>query len=289
MSEPIGFIGLGELGSAIAKRLLATDHKVRVWDIVPEKVDAIVAAGAQRGDKSADIARHCKVVIACVTDTEAVRDVALGQQGLAHAGTQGQIFVDNSTVDPHAAAEMAELLRDRCGMGWIDAPVTGGWTSASRGDLVVMAGGAPEEIDQVRPILSAYAKRITHMGPNGAGQAAKLCNQVIIGATLAGIAEALGLAEKFGLSPADLPDALAGGWADSPLLQDHARRMAAEDYSGSVKIMLKDMDLCRDLSRRLDAPLPVTSLTAELYRKLVADGFDHTGQVGLMLLYKASR
>ena len=261
-------------------------REVVAWDIVDQRIDALVDEGAVRGDSPIDVAERCDLVIACVTDTGAVREVVFGDAGIALAQSPPLVFVDSTTGDPDVASEMAERLHAVTGTHWIDAPVTGGWTGALRGELVVFAGGDPDRIEAVRPVFDDYAKRVVHTGPNGSGQTAKICNQVIIGATLAGVAEALNLAERYGMSPAAMPDILAGGWADSVLLQDHGRRMAAGDYSGSVKGMLEDMDLCRSFGERHHAMMPVTDLSASLYRRLLEHDRETTGQVGLMWLYR---
>ena len=284
----VGLIGLGELGGALVRRLMQRGRAVVAWDIEPKRIESLVAEGAIRAHSPEDVAQSCDVVVACVTDTAAVRDVVFGERGICRAKSPPLVFVDITTGDPGAASEMAKRLHDATGTCWIDAPVTGGWTGALRGELVVFAGGEAEPIDAIRPLLDDYAKRVVHTGPNGSGQAAKICNQVIIGATLVGVAEALNVAERYGMRSADIPDMLAGGWADSVLLQDHGRRMAAGDYSGSVKIMLKDMDLSRSFGRSQRAMMPATDLSANLYRQLLERDQEPTGQVGLMWLYRNS-
>ena len=282
----IGFIGLGELGAALVRRLMQLGRGVVAWDVVDQRVDALVDEGAVRGHSAIDVAERCDLVIACVTDTGAVHEVVFGDAGIALAQSPPRVFVDATTGDPDLASEMAERLHAVTGTHWIDAPVTGGWTGALRGELVVFAGGDSDRIEALRPLFDDYAKRVVHTGPIGSGQTAKICNQVIIGATLAGVAEALNLAERYGMSPAAMPDILTGGWADSVLLQDHGRRMAAGDYSGSARGMLEDMDLCRSLGQRHRAMMPVTDLVASLYLRLLEHDQETTGQVGLMWLYR---
>jgi 3-hydroxyisobutyrate dehydrogenase len=183
--------------------------------------------------------------------------------------------------------EFAERLREESGMGWVDAPVSGGARGAKSGTLVIMAGGEAADVARAEPFMRAYANNISHMGPVGSGQATKACNQMIIGAEVAAIAEALKFAADFGVDAKRLPDCLKGGWADSPILQNHARRMAAGDYAnaGDAHLMLKDMSIACDMGRATGTPMPVANLVASLYTLLIAQGHADTGQIGLMRLY----
>jgi 3-hydroxyisobutyrate dehydrogenase len=284
----IGFIGLGALGGAIATRLQAAGHELRIWG---RKLDTLAAwrdAGAQVMASPAELAAQCDCVILCVTDTAAVEHVVFGDNGVASAARADSVLLDHSTIHPLATCAFATRLHDRCAMQWLDAPVSGGVTGAREGRLVVMAGGDGEVLDRVRPLLAAYSQRVTHMGGSGAGQATKIANQMMIGGNVAVAAEALNYAANFGVAAARLPDALAGGWADSAVLQHHARRMAAADYTGEVSatIMVKDLDIASDLGRETVSPMPVTALVQQLYRQLIAQGDADKGQSGLMWLYK---
>ncbi|MGH8598133.1 MAG: NAD(P)-dependent oxidoreductase, partial [Gammaproteobacteria bacterium] len=200
----------------------------------------------------------------------------------------GSLVLDHSTIHPLVTRALAARLASATGMGWIDAPVTGGVAGATAGRLVVMAGGAPVAIDRLRSIVDSYSQRLTRMGEVGAGQATKIANQMMIGAHVAVVAEALNYIANFGVSAASLPDALAGGWADSAVLQHHARRMVAADYGKEVNaaIMVKDIDIACDLGRATGSPMPITALVQQLYRRLIADGDADKGQSGLMWLYR---
>lgn len=296
MAVRLGFIGLGALGSVIAARLRGAGHELTVWGRRPESVTALAAAGARVAATPAALAGECDVVFLCITDTAAVESVVFGADGIAEGARPGSVLVDHSTIHPLATRAFAARLRAAGGtaggmangMAWVDAPVTGGVIAAREGRLVVMAGGDAAEIERIRPWLASYALRVTHMGPNGAGQATKIANQMIIGAHVAVVAEALNYAANFGVSAPLLPDALAGGWADSAVLQNHARRMAAANYTGDVnaRIMVKDLDIAADMGRETGSPLPVTALVQQMYRQLIANGDADKGQIGLMWLYK---
>ncbi len=288
MAVRLGFIGLGGLGSVIAGRLRAAGHELSVWARRAESVTAIAAAGARVVATPAALASECDAVFLCITDTAAVENVVFGADGIAAGARPGTLLIDHSTIHPLATRAFAERLRAADGMAWVDAPVTGGVIAAREGRLVVMAGGDAADVERARPWLASYAARVTHMGAVGAGQATKVANQMIIGANVAVVAEALNYAANFGVSAPLLPDALAGGWADSAVLQNHARRMAAADYAGDVnaRIMVKDLDIATDMGRETGSPLPVTALVQQMYRHLIANGDAEKGQIGLMWLYQ---
>ncbi|MEQ8660042.1 MAG: NAD(P)-dependent oxidoreductase [Gammaproteobacteria bacterium] len=283
----IGFIGLGAMGSEMVRHLLGAGHQVTVWARRADALAPHVAAGATVAASPAALARACDHVFLCVTDTAAVEDVVFGSDGIAAAAPHAGVLVDHSTIHPLATRELAARLRASTGMAWVDAPVSGGVPGARGGALVVMAGGAADDLARVEHLIGHYAQRITHLGAVGSGQAAKVVNQVLIGGAVAVVAEAFSYAAAFGVDAARLPDALAGGWADSTVLQNHARRMAAADYAGDVdaRIMAKDMDIALDMGRATGVPMPVSALVQQLYRRLVAEGQADKGQIGLMWLY----
>jgi len=284
----IGFIGLGALGGAIATRLTAAGHSLRVWGRDAHKLAPWREAGAELMPSPAALAAVCDCVILCVTDTAAVEQVVFGDEGIARAARADSVLLDHSTIHPLATRRYAAQLRDACGMHWLDAPVSGGVVGAEQGRLVVMAGGDASILERVQALLACYSQRVTLMGAHGAGQATKIANQMMIGGNVAVAAEALNYAANFGVAAARLPDALAGGWADSAVLQHHARRMAAADYVNEVSatIMVKDIDIACDLGRETLSPMPVTALVQQLYRQLIAQGDADKGQSGLMWLYK---
>ena len=286
--QRLGFIGLGALGGALASRLQQAGHALTLWGRNPDKLEPWLAAGARAAPSPAALARECAVVFLCVTDTAAVEQVVFGEGGIASGAQSGTCLVDHSTIHPLATRRFAARLAGVSAMAWVDAPVTGGVIAAREGRLVVMAGGSEHDIDAVRPLLACYGRSVTRMGEVGAGQATKIANQMLIGAHVAVTAEALNYVANFGVSARLLPDALAGGWADSAVLQHHARRMAAADYAGEVRaeIMAKDIDIACELGRETISPMPVTALVQQLYRQLIADGDAEKGQSGLMWLYK---
>lgn len=285
----LGYVGMGAMGQPMATRLAGAGHDLTVWNRTAAKMEPVLAAGAKAAASPKEVAEAADIVFACVTDSNAVRETVFGDDGVAAGASKGKIFVDMSTIHPFDAREFAGRLEKDSGMKWIDAPVSGGSKGAAEGTLIVMAGGDAADIETIRPHVEPMAQRLTHMGPLGSGLASKVCNQMIIGGTIAVIAEALNFAHRFGVTASDLPDCLKGGWADSPLLQNHARRMlAAEGVAtkrpAGIGSYLKDMDIACNLGRATASPMPVTALVSELYR-LVGQQKGDTGQIALMRLY----
>jgi 3-hydroxyisobutyrate dehydrogenase len=205
----------------------------------------------------------------CVTDAAAVEEVVFGTDGLAGVPGTGKLVVDFSSIHPDAARDIAARLKAANGMGWIDAPVSGGSNGAEEGTLAVMAGGDAADIERVRPYVLAMARRLTHMGPTGAGQTTKLCNQIIVGCTMAVLAEATRLASNAGIDAAKLPEALAGGFADSIPLQLFVPRMVQGIHSpplGHIATILKDLDTVADVAQATSTPVPMATLAGQIFR-----------------------
>lgn len=269
----LAFCGLGLMGEPMAQRLLQAGHQLKVWNRSPAKADALVAAGAIRCDTPAQAAEDVDGVILCLLDAQAVEHVVFGPRGLANAPAW-KWLVDHTSMDPTATAELAARLAEEHGADWIDAPVSGGVAGARAGTLAIMAGGPQPAVDQAQPALAAYAARVTLMGPVGAGQTAKLCNQVIVSSTVAAVAEALSLARAAGIDAARLPEAFGGGWADSRPMQVFAPRMlkAPDNVLGTIATMLKDVDTVMAQARSLNVPTPVTASVQQALRHAAALG-----------------
>lgn len=267
--ERLGYIGLGLMGTPMTRRLLDAGYQVTVWNRSDAKVAPLVEAGAQRALAPRDVLANADIVFMCVTDAAAVEDVIFGSEGLATAPGAGKLVVDFSSIHPDAARELAERLKNANGAGWIDAPVSGGTKGAEEGTLAIMAGGDPGDIERVRPYALAMARRFTHMGPTGAGQTTKLCNQVIVGCAMAVLAEATRLAVNAGIDAARLPEALAGGFADSIPLQLFVPRMVQGIHSpplGHIATMLKDLDTIADVAQATSTPVPMATLAGQIFR-----------------------
>jgi 3-hydroxyisobutyrate dehydrogenase len=265
----LGYLGLGMMGFPMTRRLLDAGYDVTVWNRSSGKAAALVGAGARLANSPREIAATANIIFMCVTDASAVEEVVFGPDGLATVDGAGKLVVDFSSIHPDAARAIAARLKLANGMAWIDAPVSGGTIGAEQGTLAVMAGGDAADIETVRPYVLAMARRLTHMGPTGAGQTAKLCNQVIVGCAMAVLAEATRLAVNAGIDAQRLPEALAGGFADSIPLQLFVPRMVQGIHSpplGHIATMLKDLDTVVDVARDTSSPVPMSALAAQLFR-----------------------
>jgi len=268
-AEKLGYLGLGLMGLPMSRRLLNAGHDVAVWNRSAAKAAPLAEAGARLANSPRDVAATASIIFMCVTDAHAVEDVVFGKEGFAAAPGGGKLVVDFSSIHPDAARAIAARLKTANGMAWIDAPVSGGTKGAEEGTLAVMAGGDAADIERVRPYVLAMARRLTHMGPTGAGQTAKLCNQVIVGCAMAVLAEATRLASNAGIDAGRLPEALAGGFADSIPLQLFVPRMVKGIHSpplGTIATILKDLDTVTDVARDTSSPVPMASLAAQLFR-----------------------
>jgi 3-hydroxyisobutyrate dehydrogenase len=267
--ERLGYLGLGMMGFPMTRRLLNAGYEVAVWNRSAGKAAALVEAGATLAANPREMATTATIIFMCVTDAAAVERVVFGPDGLAATPGDGKLVVDFSPIHPDKARTIAARLKAANGMGWVDAPVSGGTKGAEEGTLAVMAGGDAADIERVRPYILAMARRLTHMGPTGAGQTTKLCNQVIVGCAMAVLAEATRLAVNAGIDAGRLPEALAGGFADSIPLQLFVPRMVQGIHSpplGHIATMLKDLDSVVDVAHDTSTPVPMASLAAQLFR-----------------------
>ena len=290
MSEKmkIGYVGVGLMGMPMAKRLLSLGYKVRAYDIAPQAIAAAHDAGAAAVASAAEAAKGADLVLLNLPTPEAVEDVAFGKNGVASALKPPQLLIDFSTNKVHQTKGFAHRLRKMTGAGWIDAPVSGGPPASGSGTLTVMAGGETAEIERARPLFADVAGHFTHMGPAGAGMAAKMLNQLIVGAGHAVMAEAVVLAEAAGIDPARLPECLAGGLADSLLLQRLYPRMVKRDFApqGYVRQLLKDLEMVNEFAGALKAPTPMMGEALTLYRMVAHLGHTELDTAALLKLYE---
>ena len=269
----LGFCGLGLMGTPMVRRLLAAGHEVRVWNRSPAKAANLATLGAQVVSTPFDAADGANGVLMCLHDAAAVEAVVFGPDGVAQA--KGLAWLaDHSSIPPDTTQLLAQRMAADNGAHWLDAPVSGGVAGVEAGTLAIMLGGDATHLEPACLAMRAYAGNITHMGPSGTGQATKLCNQTIVAATIAAIAEAVGLAERSGIDMHKLAAALAGGWADSKPLQVFVPRMvAAQPLSiGALSTMLKDIDTVLATAQKSGAPMPVTASVQQMLRIASAMG-----------------
>ena len=284
----IGYVGVGLMGLPMAKRLLSLGYAIRTYDIVPARVAAAREAGATAASSPADAVRGSDLVLLNLPTTDAVEAAVFGENGVVSALRPPQLVVDFSTIEVEKCKAFARRLREMTGAGWIDAPVSGGPPASGSGTLTVMAGGEAAEIERARPLFTDVAGRFTRVGPAGAGLAAKMLNQLIVGCGHAVMAEAVVLAEAAGIDAARLPDCLAGGLADSALLQRLYPRMVKRDFApqGYVRQLLKDLEMVHEFAGALKAPTPMMGEALSLYRMLAHLGHTELDTAAVLKLYE---
>jgi 2-hydroxy-3-oxopropionate reductase len=269
----VGFIGLGVMGRAMAGHLLAAGHELAVWARRPEAAASLVAAGAAWCASPGALAARSEVVITIVTTSADVEGLALGPEGLAAGFGPGGIHVDMSTIAPGSARRLAAEYAAR-GLGWVDAPVSGGAAGAREATLAIMAGAEVQVLERVRPLLMAMGQKLVHIGPPGAGQVAKACNQLIMVAAIQACAEAMLLARASGADLAAVRRALLGGSAASRVLEVMGGKMVARDFAPGIEARLhhKDFGLALADAVRLGCPLPVAAQVGQQLNALMACG-----------------
>ncbi|WP_181704726.1 NAD(P)-dependent oxidoreductase [Chthonobacter rhizosphaerae] len=285
----IAVLGLGRMGVPQAARLLGAGHRVTVWNRSPGKAAALTGAGAVEASSPTAAVAGADVIITMLTDGKAVGSV-LFETGVAEAIRPGAVVIDMSSIAPAEARDHARRLAGH-GVHHLDAPVSGGTVGAEAGTLSIMAGGPEAVFDAAVPVLSAMG-RPTRVGESGAGQVAKLANQMIVGITIGAVAEALAFAERAGADAAKVREALRGGFAESRILDLHGDRMVRGDFTplGRASIQLKDLDNALSTGAPVGAAQPFSALARSLFEHLLAahGDVDHSGLI-LALRDKAER
>ncbi|MEZ7865582.1 MAG: NAD(P)-dependent oxidoreductase [Rhodospirillales bacterium] len=288
--QKIGFIGLGLMGQGFTKRLTECGYRVTGFDLDATKVEQASKHGVIAASNAAEVAKSSDVVLVCVTSTDGVEKVIFGAGGVAETASPGMVLVDHSTSIVANTKDMAVKLKAETGMGWVDAPVSGGPEGAEAGELAIMAGGGDVDVAIVQSIMDDVSSAFTVFGPVGSGQVAKMVNQVLVLNNYAVLAEALALAEAGGIDASKIPDALATGHAGSNMLKNVFPRMIKRDYApkGYARQLLKDLDMLHDLAKSLKTPTPISSQTASLLRILNSKGHEELDGIAIMKLYDQS-
>lgn len=283
MTETVALIGAGAMGGAIGARLVATGTALAVFDLDPAKVEVLVAQGATAARSAAEATTGARAVILSLNAPHIVRAAVFGPDGVAEGAAPGTLLIDMSSIEPEATKALAADAAGK-GLRWVDSPLSGGIPKAATGELTLMQGGAPEDVAAAQAILSRVASNQTRMGGPGAGQTTKLINQVLCGLGFLAVAEATALAEAAGVDATMIPKALAGGRADSAILQEYMPRFVARDYrrTGRIDNMVKDLNGAADLARLTHTAMPLTALCAEVHRMLTAAGLGGEDQAALM-------
>ena len=273
-SRTVGFIGLGVMGEPMARHLRAACHDLAVWARRPESAAALVAEGVPVCATPAELAARSEVVITIVTSSADVEALAFGKNGLADGFVRGAVHVDMSTIAPAMARSLAQRYATR-GIGFVDAPVSGGGQGARDASVAIMAGAEADILASVRPLLEAMGKRIVHVGPPGAGQVAKACNQMIMVAAVQACAEAVRLANAHGVDVAAVRSALMGGSAASRVLEVMGAKMVERDFAAGIEARLhhKDFAILLDEASRLGTPLPIAAQVGQQLNALMGAGW----------------
>ena len=284
MTQQVGYIGLGIMGRPAALNLMKAGYQVRVWARRAESMEPLEAAGASAGTSPADVAAHSDVVFINVSDTPDVEEVILGAGGIMNGAREGSVVVDMSTISPIATIALAARLGET-GVEMLDAPVSGGEQGAVSGTLSFMVGGKAEVFERVRPLFEVMGKNITRCGDAGAGQVTKACNQIVITQTIAAVGEAFVFARRNGVDPANVRQALLGGFAGSKVLEAHGQRMLDHDFDPGFKARLhrKDMRIVLDTAAELGIPVPGAAVGAQYINALVGGG---EGELDSSAIYK---
>lgn len=285
----LGFIGIGLMGQPMTLRLLEAGFTVSVWNRSAEKLTAVTEAGARVCDSVAEVVAASDVILMCLADTAAVEAV-VNERIMPHGGA-GKLLIDLSSISPETTRQLARRLKQQCDMRWVDAPVSGGTVGAEQGSLAIMAGGDADDIEVARQVLQPLYSRLTHMGPVGSGQTTKICNQMIVSCNVLVIAEMMALAAQAGVDSAKIPEALAGGFADSKPLQIVGPEMAAERFEPvkwRVKTLLKDLNMAGDLAAAHASAIPMSGLAAQLMQLHGSRGFLEQDPSTLVKLYRDS-
>jgi 3-hydroxyisobutyrate dehydrogenase-like beta-hydroxyacid dehydrogenase len=289
MDRPrIGYVGVGLMGLPMTKRLCALGYAVRAYDIAPRQLELAREAGAAVARSPADAVQGADLVLLNLPTPAAVEAAVFGPDGVAGAMQPPQLLIDFSTIKVEQGKAYAQRLRAQSQCAWVDAPVSGGPPASGSGTLTVMAGGDADDIERIRPLMADVSARFTHMGPVGAGLAAKMLNQLIVGCIHAVMAEAASMAEAAGIDAKRLPECLAGGHADGTLLQRLYPRMVAREFApqGYARQLRKDLEMVNDYAAALGTPVPMMGQALTLYRRLIEAGHSELDTSAVFKLYE---
>ena len=276
----IGFIGTGLMGLPMAKNILKSGFKLKAFNRSIEKAEPLKEFGAEISKSINDVVKDSDFVITMLTDDSAVDTITTSTDFLDNLKS-GSTVIDMSSVKPTTATKYGNSLKSK-NINYLDAPVSGGTIGAEEASLAIMVGGEQSVFDNSFNILKAMGNP-TLVGPIGSGQVSKLANQIVVGVTIGAVAEAITLCEKAGADPVKLIKALAGGWADSKILQTHGKRMIDKDFTpkGKTSTHLKDMNNILECANSYNTHLPISNLVKEMYKTLVDNGHGNTDHSSL--------
>lgn len=282
----VGFIGLGVMGQSMAGHILDAGYELFVYNRTKSKADNLVESGAIWLDSPMEVAEQADVVITIVGYPKDIEEVYYGEQGLFNGAHSDSIFIDMTTSTPSLAIELAEKSKER-GIGILDAPVTGGDVGAREGRLAVLVGGDEDVLEKARPVIESFAASITRFGVSGAGQHAKVVNQIMVAGTMLGLAEMMAYAKQADLDLTELIDTIGAGAASNRSLENYGPRIIKKDYSPGffVKHFVKDLKIALDEAEKMSLDLPMTQLAHKLYTQLAEIGHADEGTQAIVKLW----
>jgi 2-hydroxy-3-oxopropionate reductase len=287
MAEKVGFIGLGIMGRPMAKNLMEAGYELVVHNRSPEKAEELAKEGnATAAASPGQVAQACDIVITMLPDSPDVEAVVAGEGGVLEGIRDGALLVDMSTISPVVTKELSEMVREK-GASMLDAPVSGGDVGAIEGALSIMVGGSEEDFERARPLFDVMGKAATHVGPIGAGQVVKACNQIVVALTIEAVSEALVLGSKGGVKPEKLVEALSGGLAGSAVMEAKKEKFFSHDFEPGFRIELhhKDLGIALAAGREYGVALPATAIVDQMLEALKAKGRgdrDHSALLTLL-------
>jgi 2-hydroxy-3-oxopropionate reductase len=286
VADAVGFIGLGIMGRPMAKNLMDAGYELVVHNRSPEKAEKLAEEGATAAGSPREVAEACDVVITMLPDSPDVEAVVAGEGGVLDGIRDGALLVDMSTISPVVTEELSERLREK-GASMLDAPVSGGDVGAIEGALSIMVGGSEEDFERARPLFDVMGKVATHVGPTGAGQVVKACNQIVVALTIEAVSEALVLGSKGGVAPEKLVEALSGGLAGSAVMEAKKEKFFSHDFEPGFRIELhhKDLGIALAAGREYGVALPVTAIVDQMFEVSKARGRgdrDHSALLTLL-------
>ena len=280
--KKVGFIGTGLMGFPMAKNLLKSGIKLKVYNRSIKKAEPLKKFDAEISSTLANVVKNNNFIITMLSDDKAVESI-MGQTDFLENLNPGSTVIDMSSVKPTTAIKYEKILKSK-NINYLDAPVSGGTVGAEQASLAIMVGGQQSVFDNSESILKMMGNP-TLVGPAGSGQVSKLANQIVVGVTIGAVAEAITLCEKAGANPNKLIKAISGGWADSKILQTHGKRMIEKDFSpkGKTSTHYKDMKNILDCANLNNIHLPISNLVKEMYKNLIDNGHGNTDHSSLYM------
>ncbi|MFP7492524.1 2-hydroxy-3-oxopropionate reductase [Terribacillus saccharophilus] len=287
MSKRIGFVGLGIMGKPMALNLMNVGHTLTVNDLNQEAVQALVAAGATAAQSPKEVAENADIIITMLPASHHVQSVVYGENGILAGAKQGSILIDMSSITPAVSVEIAEQA-SKTGVGFLDAPVSGGEPKAIDGTLAIMVGGKEEVFEKAKSVLFDMGSAVTLVGDNGCGVTAKLANQIIVNLNIAAMSEALVLAAKAGIDIEKMYEAIRGGLAGSTVLDAKVPMILERNFNpgGTIAINMKDITNVMDTAHEIGVPLPLSSHLLEIFHALKVDGKSMSDHSSIVQYYE---